>query len=202
MPFITEEIWQTLVSRLPHDATRPDSLMIAAYPVSTGFIDAQAEREVNLIIEIVRSVRNARAESKIDPARRIEALVYAENRAAMEPHRRAIETLGKVHLLEVRGPRLYDVVPPGFQLLHIDAVGVDIALRTTVDVDAEKERLEQEKESLQTRIAGLEARLSDRAFLSKAPPPVVDKERGKMADSQTRLRRIDERLAELGRMKS
>jgi valyl-tRNA synthetase len=87
MPFITEEIWQTLVARLPHDATRPDSLMIATYPIATGFTDTQAEREISLIIEIIRSIRNARAESKIDPAKRIEAHVHAKNNSAIEPHR-------------------------------------------------------------------------------------------------------------------
>jgi valyl-tRNA synthetase len=71
-----------------------------------------------------------------------------------------------------------------------------------VDVDAEKQRLEQEKESLQTRITGVEARLSDRAFLSRAPQPVVDKERGKLKDSETRLQKIEKRLAELSEMES
>ena len=83
MPFITEELWQSLVSRLPQDATRPDSLIIAPYPVSAGFIDDEAEREMSLVIEIVRSIRNARAESKIDPAKRIEAHVHAKNNSAM-----------------------------------------------------------------------------------------------------------------------
>jgi valyl-tRNA synthetase len=95
MPFITEEIWQTLVARLPHDAKRPDSLIIADYPVSAGFTDIQAEREMGLIIEIIRSIRNARAEAKIDPAKRIEVHVHAKNNSAIELHRQAIETLGQ-----------------------------------------------------------------------------------------------------------
>ena len=199
MPFITEEIWQTLVARLPHDAARPDSLMIAAYPVSAGFTDPQAEREISLIIEIIRSIRNARAESKIDPAKRIEAHVHAKNNSAIEPHRQAIETLARVQPLHILGARK-ESRNDGAQVLHVGEV--DIVLPMTVDVDAEKQRLEQEKESLQGRITGLKARLSNQTFLSRAPQPVVDKERGKMQDSQTRLQKIDERLAELSRMKS
>ena len=72
----------------------------------------------------------------------------------------------------------------------------------TVDVDAEKQRLEQEKESMQARIASLQARLSDQTFLSKAPQAIVDKERGKLQDFQTKLQKMTERLTELGRMKS
>jgi valyl-tRNA synthetase len=71
----------------------------------------------------------------------------------------------------------------------------------TVDVDAEKQRLEQEKESMQARIASLQARLNDQTFLSKAPQAIVDKERGKLQDFQTKLQKMTERLTELGRMK-
>jgi len=173
--------------------------MIATYPIATGFIDTQAEREISLIIEIIRSIRNARAESKIDPAKRIEAHVHAKNNSAIEPHRQAIETLARVQPLHILGARK-ESRNDGAQVLHVGEV--DIVLPMTVDVDAEKQRLEQEKESLQGRITGLKARLSDQTFLSRAPQPVVDKERGKMQDSQTRLQKIDERLAELSRMKS
>jgi valyl-tRNA synthetase len=71
----------------------------------------------------------------------------------------------------------------------------------TVDVDADKQRLQQEKESMEARIASLQARLSDQTFLSKAPQAVVDKERGKLQDFRTKLQKMTERLAELGRMK-
>jgi valyl-tRNA synthetase len=198
MPFITEEIWQTLVARLPQDATRPDSLIIASYPVSAGFTDLQAEREMSLIIEIIRSIRNARAEAKIDPAKRIEAHVHAKNDSAIESHRQAIETLARVQPLHILGSRT-ESRNDGAQVLHVGEV--DIVLPMTVDVDAEKQRLEQEKESLQARITGLEARLSDQTFLSKAPQAVVEKERSKLQDSQTKLQKTTERLKELGRMK-
>jgi valyl-tRNA synthetase len=78
---------------------------------------------------------------------------------------------------------------------------VDIVLPMTVDVDIEKHRLEQEKEALQARIASLEGRLIDETFLSKAPQAVVDKERAKLRDWQTKLQKTDDRLAELSRMK-
>ena len=198
MPFITEEIWQNLVARLPSDEARPDSLMIAKYPASTGFADAEAEREISLVIEIVRSIRNARAESKIDPAKRIEARIHTSNYSALESQRQAIEMLARVQPLHIMGPREGKV--EGAQVLHVGEL--DIILPVTVDVEAEKQRLEQERDSLQNRIAGLKTRLSDQAFLSKAPQQVVEKERSKLQDWQARLQKIDERLAELIRMKS
>ncbi len=198
MPFITEEIWQNLVARLPRDAARPDSLIIAEYPRSTGFADAAAEREMGLVIDIIRSIRNARAESKIDPAKRIEAHVHAGNSPAIEPHRQALEALAKLQPLHIQGPRK-ESRSDGAQVLRVGEV--EIVLPMTVDVDAETQRLEQEKGSLQARIDGLQARLGDQSFLSKAPQAVVDKERGKLQDWQMKLQKMTERLAELGRMK-
>ncbi len=180
------------------DATRPDSLIIASYPVSAGFTDTEAEREMGLIIDIIRTIRNARAEAKIDPAKRIEAHVHAKNNSAIEPHRQAIETLARVQPLHILGARK-ESGKDGAQVLHVGEV--DIVLPMTVDVDAEKQRLEQEKESMQARIASLQARLSDQTFLSKAPQAIVDKERGKLQDFQTKLQKMTERLAELARMK-
>ncbi len=195
MPFITEEIWQNLVARLPHDDARPDSLMIARYPDGAGFADVEAEREMGLVIDVIRAIRNARAESKVDPAKRIEAHVHAGKGPAIEPHRLAIEALARVqplHILDRRqGPR-----SDGAQVLHVGEV--EIVLPMTVDVDAEKARLGQERESLENRIAGLQARLNDQAFLSKAPQAVVDKERGKLQDWQAKLQKITQRLVELG----
>jgi valyl-tRNA synthetase len=103
-----------------------------------------------------------------------------------------------VQPLHILGPRK-ESRNDGAQVLHVGEV--DIVLPMTVDVDAEKQRLEQEKESLQTRITGLQARLSDQTFLSKAPPAVVEKERSKLHDWQTKLQKIGDRLAELSRMK-
>ncbi len=196
MPFITEEIWQNLVSRLPPDAGRPDSLMIAGYPAGSGYADARAEREMGLVIDIVRAIRNARAGSKIDPARRMEARLHVRNGLEMERHRRAIEALARVDPLHILGPR-EETLRDGGQVLHVGEV--EIVLPLTVDISAETARLEQERDSWQARIAGLRARLDDQAFLSRAPRAVVDKERGKLQDYERKLRQAEERLAELGR---
>ena len=195
MPFITEEIWQKLVSHLPADKARPDSLMIAAYPAATKLRDAQAEEEMSLVIDIVRSIRNARAQSKIDPSRRIEARIHASNKSAIESHRQAIETLARVQPLAIldAGQEKGD---EGAVVLLVKDVRVVLPMRA--DLDAERQRLENDKQAVEARIVGLKARLSDDAFLSKAPAPVVEKERGKLLDSQATLEKIEQRLAELG----
>ncbi|GAJ18333.1 unnamed protein product, partial [marine sediment metagenome] len=78
MPFITEELWQNLKQHLPPDWQATESIMVAAYPIADETaIDPQAERIVESIIEIIHSIRNARAQCKVESSRWIEAQIYA-----------------------------------------------------------------------------------------------------------------------------
>ena len=198
MPFITEEIWQTLVSHLPLDEARPDSIMIAPYPTARGTIDERAEEEMKTIIDIIHSIRNARAQSRIESARRIEAQIYAKDKAAIESHRRAIETLARVQPLVLLDLGSRGKNHEGAMVLVLR--DVEIVLPTMADLDAETRRLEKEKEALEGRIADLKSRLSNESFLTKAPASVVNKERMKLLDCESRLEKIDERLAQLSRI--
>ena len=195
MPFITEEIWQRLVSHLPRDEARPDSLMIAAYPTTRGVTDTQAEEEMESVIEIIHSIRNARAQSRIEPVRWIEAQIYTKNKSAIESHRQSIETLARVQPLAILDPRKERGDREGALVLVLR--NVEVILPMAVDLDAERQRLEKEKEALQAKIARLETRLSDNTFLSKAPPLIIERERGKLLESQGRLEKIKERLTQL-----
>ncbi|MCX5998761.1 MAG: class I tRNA ligase family protein, partial [Chloroflexi bacterium] len=194
-PFITEEIWQTLVAHLPEDKARPDSLMIADYPSATGFSDNRAEEEMASIIDIVRSVRNARAQSKIDPSRRIEARIHTSRKPVVESHRQAIETLARLQPLTILDPRI-EKRDEGAQVVLLK--DCEVVLPMSVDLQAEIQRLGRDRSDLQARIAGFTVRLSDTAFLSKAPAAVVEKEQAKLLDLRARLEKTEARLAELG----
>jgi valyl-tRNA synthetase len=195
MPFITEEIWQTLSGHLRWDGARPDSIMIAPYPGGRGCIDDGAEAEMALIIEIIRSIRNARAEAKVEASRWIEAQVYARDSSAVAAHRRAIEALARVQPLTVLDRRREERNPEGAAVLVLrDA---EVVLPAMTDPNAERRRLEGEKQVLGTRIADLRARLSGEAFVSKAPPAVVEKERRRLLEAEDRLQKMEERLAQL-----
>jgi len=195
MPFITEEIWQRLVSHLPQDESRPDSVTIAAYPTARGVTDTQAEEEMESVIEIIHSIRNARAQSRIEPARWIEAQICTKNKPAIESHRQSIETLARVQPLAIVDPRKERGNREGALVLVLR--NVEVILPMAVDLDAERQRLEKEKAALQAKIARLESRLRDSTFLSKAPSLIIERERGKLLDSQSRLEKIEERLTQL-----
>jgi valyl-tRNA synthetase len=196
MPFVTEELWQNLKQRLPSDWQVTDSIMLAAYPeADEKAVDPQAERVMASVIEIIHAIRNARAEHKVESKRWIEAQVYAgELTPAIVPYSPAIQTLARarpVTFLESR-----EEAPPGENVLALvlrDSEVV-IPMESMVDLEAERERLEKEVEETQIEVARLEARLKDKAFLTKAPAAVVDKERDKLTVRRDKLERLKQQL--------
>ena len=103
MPFITEEVWQTLKSELPEEGDAQfESIMLAPYPASNDRIDPAAEEEIALVQQAVRAVRNTRAQLRIPAAQRLEALVEANGqRAAIEDEADVIRALSRVEPLRI-----------------------------------------------------------------------------------------------------
>ncbi len=200
MPFVTEEIWQNVVRRLPPDAARPPSIVTAPYPEpGPALIDEAAEAEIGLVIQVVQAVRNARAELKADPRRGVEAIVDAPTQHdIVERNRTAIELLARVEPLRVYGDG--EQAPPADQarVAVLGETRVIVPMAGFVDLDAERERLGKERTDLAKLIANLEQRLANENFTSKAPAAVVEKERGRLAEYETRVAGLDERLRELG----
>ncbi|GAH50410.1 unnamed protein product, partial [marine sediment metagenome] len=97
MPFITEELWQNLKKHLPQDWQATESIMIAAYPDATGTAtDPESERIMEPVIDIIHSIRNARAQYKVESTRWIEAQIYSGKLTpAITPYSEAIQTLAR-----------------------------------------------------------------------------------------------------------
>ncbi|MCJ7522834.1 MAG: valine--tRNA ligase [Dehalococcoidia bacterium] len=199
MPFITEEIWQRLKEHQPEG--KPDSIMIAPYPTAdTGAFDDDAEREMESVIEIIRSIRNARVESKVAPAKFIEAFIAAgEARPKLEAHAPAIATLARVRPLTILDSRESgEVNRDRSKTLVLKGVEVILPLEGMIDLDDEKGRLLKEIETGKAEIGRIERLLADEKFLSKAPASVVDKERQRLSERKETLGRLEEMLAGLG----
>jgi len=196
MPFVTEELWQNLKKRLPAGWAETGSIMIAAYPAADKkAVDPQAERVMESIIEIIHAIRNARAEHKVESGRWVEAQVYAgELTPAIVAYSPAIETLAKARPVSFFESR--EEMPPGDNVLALvlKSSEVIIPMESMVDPEVERRRLEQEIAQTGAEVARLEARLKDKAFLTKAPPAVVAKERDNLNVRKDRLERLQQRL--------
>ncbi len=196
MPFITEEIWQSLKARLNEEIA--ESIMIAPYPTADeAAIDAAAEKQMELVIDVVRSIRNERAEFGVEPSKWIEALIVPHDaKSVIESQVHAIETLGRVRPLTIIGAK--DTRPDKAKTLVLSGAEVILPMAGMVDIEVERQRLETEIEENQAEITRLEARLKDEQFLSRAPAHIVSRERQRLEEYITRSERLSQRLAELG----
>ena len=199
MPFITEEIWQRLREHQPEG--RPDSIMIASYPpADAGAFDSEAEQEMESVFEIVRSIRNARVESNVDPGRFIEAVIAAgRGGPTLEKHAPAIKALARVGKLTITDSAdKVGLRQDKAKALVLKGVEVFLPLEGMIDLDAERDRIQKDFEATQAEIARIQGLLSDDSFLGKAPPAIVEKERAKLKERQDKLGRLREQLERLG----
>ncbi|MXW29173.1 MAG: valine--tRNA ligase [Chloroflexi bacterium] len=206
MPFVTEEIWQRLVAVLPPEGNLPESIMIAPYPDPKARLseeelqarrdaDAPASEEVELLIDLVRAIRNVRAELKIEPQTLLDATVATSRAAAaLETETDAIRSLARVGALRFSDA---DAGPDTVRLVVRD-VTVALNVGGSVDLETERERLRGEAAGVEKHVSGLEGRLNNAQFLDKAPVEVVERERERLESGRARLERITELLRDLG----
>ncbi len=202
MPFITEEIWGNLIKTLPAGYDVPSALIVASYPVAdTSLADSQAESDIGAVIEMVRAIRNLRAEFRIEANRNVEAIVDAPDiEKVIESESAAIIALAQVDPLIMELGSSSDGAGDGDDSvsLVLSRGTVTVPLEGVVDVDREKARLTEELQQIDSGAQRLSARLSKADFLSKAPPEVVEKERARLSGLEDRRIRVAEMLSRLG----
>jgi valyl-tRNA synthetase len=196
MPFITEAIWE----RLPHSAADPGLLIVADWPVvRPDASDTEAESQVASLIDLVRAVRNARAEAKIEPAAWLPVDVFVPEPLGptFEALKPAIERLSRAKpLLRAAG---VDTIRQGSDGgLSVIAGDIEAMVRPAVRDEAQEERdrtrLERELADAQGLLAASRARLANEAFTSRAPAAVVDGVRARTAELEELVARLAQRL--------
>ncbi|MBR0446887.1 MAG: class I tRNA ligase family protein, partial [Clostridia bacterium] len=177
MPFITEEIWQTL----PHEG---DSLMISQWPVyDEALCFPEQEKEMERIMEAIRGIRNRRAEMNVPPSKKADLYIetaFGDTFAAGVPFLQRLASAADVHIGES-----FDV--PGAVSIVTAAATVKIPMDALVDKAAELARLEREYNNVKKQLDGVLARLNNKAFTDKAPEAVVAGAREQAAAMQEKL---------------
>ena len=187
MPFITEEIWQTL----PHDGV---TLMRTAWPVYDESLHfPKEEKEMERIMDAIRAIRNRRAEMNVPPSRKAQVYVETAFGETFESGRPFFERLASAS--EVTVGQAFDV-PGSVSIVTADAT-IKIPMADLVDLQAEKARLQKEKETVQKQLDGVLARLSNEAFTSKAPEAVVNTARENAARLQEKLALLQQSMEQL-----
>jgi valyl-tRNA synthetase len=198
MPFITERLWQ----ELPHRASDPELLIVAAWP-GAGERDLAAEAQVGALVELVRAVRNARADARLEPGAWLPLDVYVERELgpALEALRPAIERLARARPLRRHLTRdalhgtagaaggLAVIAGPAEAVVGTGTAGADPAA-----AEADRARLEKELGDAERLLGAARARLGNEAFTSKAPPAIVAGARASEADLADQVMRLRDRL--------
>ncbi len=193
MPFITEEIWHAV-----YDGRPPaKSIALVSYPQSNEKeLDAGAETEMSILQDLIMSVRNLRAELKVEPKVRVPIQVFAhENdvRRSFEQNRTAIERLAAVESISFVESSLAKL--PGAR--HTARFEVHVIYEKKIDVVAERERLTKEFDKIEKEIANGQRQLSNEGFLAKAPAHVVEGLRKRAGELQVLREKTKNKLAEL-----
>ncbi|HRU51997.1 MAG TPA: class I tRNA ligase family protein, partial [Planctomycetota bacterium] len=200
MPFLTEELWQTLKNQLPeHTLGTEEACIIAPWPDATQFpTNKESLQIVELAREISAAINNIRAEQKLKPSEKIaEAYIASTNNAMLEKLQNlsiGVQKLTKVEKIYITSNM---EKPDKTASRVLSDILVYIPLAGMMDIEKEKEKLNQEIHKLQEQIARLETKLANTEYTSKAPAQVVEKDRNKLADMQKRSQQWQEQLQSL-----
>jgi len=196
MPFLTEEIWQTLAPMIGRKNT--DSIMLAAYPQPDhSKISAQAESDMQWLQDLITAVRNIRGEMNLGNARLLPVLL--QNVSATEQEQLAriaplFKALAKVESLDILA---VGDEPPLSSSSMIGQVSLFVPMKGLIDPKAEQARLQKEMDKLEKAVEMLANKLSNEGFVAKAPPAVVEVERAKLAEQQEQLGRLQVQIGQL-----
>ena len=192
-PFISEELWQKVA---PVAGRAGPSVSIAAYPVSQPErIDEPAEAHVVKLKTLVDACRNLRGEMNVSPATKLPLYVLGDSEfmKAAGPVLQALAKLNEV--------RVFDSEADWTKAAAAAPVAVvgeaRLCLFMEVDVAAEKIRLSKEVARLEGEIGKANGKLSNEAFVAKAPPAVIDQERKRVADFEANLSKMKSQLLQL-----
>ncbi|HIZ96360.1 MAG TPA: valine--tRNA ligase [Candidatus Ligilactobacillus excrementavium] len=191
MPFVTEEIWLAM----PHDGT---SLVTAAYPQEhTEFENKEAEKGMDNLIELIKAVRNIRADANAPLSSPIDIQIKTtlpETQSIFESNQDYIERFCHPESLQISA----DIKAPTLAMTAvISGAEVYIPLAGLIDLNQEVERLQKEIDKLENEVSRGEKKLSNQGFVNNAPSQVVDEEKEKLTGYKEKLSATQSRLAEV-----
>ena len=192
MPFVTEELWQAL-----HGGD-VQSIMVSKFPVTDiACEDRAAEKEMEMIMQIITSIRNIRGEMRIPPSLKLKALVCAADEAT----RKIIENgVGYILNLSNLDDLTVDVnllEPKGVATGVVGTTKIFVPLVGIVDITAEKKRLDKELAKIAKDLEQSSRKLANSDFREKAAPEVIEKEEGKRKSFQEKFAALESALKKL-----
>jgi valyl-tRNA synthetase len=191
MPFITEELWETL------SENAGGQLISSPWPdLDADLIDAEVGAEIDWVIRVISEIRAIRAEMNVPPASKASVLVSNASettKSRVAGQEGIIKRLARLDRFEI----LVGEAPKGAVQIVVDEATLVLPLANLIDLDEEKARLNREIEKLDAEVSKVDKKLANESFVARAPVEVVAEQRARREDS---LRVREQLMAALGRL--
>ena len=195
MPFITEEIWQSIPRS--KDA-KGESIMVQPWPhIQKKMISAGDEREMKSLIDLISAIRNIRAAWNIEPKLEVRVLIRVHGKAEealISDNEEFIRRLSRLSGLEVGKV----AKPKNSAAAVVGSFEVYVPLEGLIDLEKEKIRLKKEEERISGEVNAISARLKDKNFTGKAPKDVVEKQKTRMGELKIQIEKLKDNLKNIG----
>lgn len=191
MPFITEEIWQ----HLPHEG---ETITLAEWPkYDSALENAGAVAEMNLLMDVIRAVRNIRAEVNVPMSKKVELIIKAADEETLGIISRNDNYIGRFCNTSSFEAGLSPQTPDKVMSAVVTGAELLLPLAGLIDIEQEIIRLEKEVQTLNSEVERVEKKLGNQGFVAKAPAKVIEEERAKQADYSAKREKVLARIAEL-----
>lgn len=182
MPFITEELWQQIGERKDGEA-----VMLSPWPKSSSY-DGQIVSEAQQIFEVISQIRNIRASKGLSPKLPLNLYIHTKTQSLYTRFDEIIKKLATISAIDFDDPEGNAVS------FVVKADKIYIPLEEEIDLEQEKEDLTKELEYTKGFLNSVSKKLANERFVSNAPEAVVEKEKKKMADAQSKMKALEESL--------
>ena len=190
IPFITEEIWQSL----PHEGT---ALMLERYPAYQAELSfPEDEQNFEMVMTAIKAVRARRSEMNVPPSRKAHLIIVTDKKAAFEAGVSYIKKLAYASEVSVT-----DKAPEnteGMVSVVTDNARMFMPMAELVDLEKERARIQKELQNAEKQLAGQNAKLANENFVTRAPEAVVNVEREKKAKLEALIENLRISLSQLG----
>ena len=200
MPFLTEEIWQTVS---PLAGQTGESIMLAPWPArQPDRTDAESEAEIEWLKQIIVGIRTIRSESNIPPATELPVFVVNARELDRERFSRNEAYLGRLAKVSRITVLSGEEAPSASLMALCGDLEIRVPMAGVIDIEAELKRLDKEIERQQKEVAKLEGKLSNKAFTERAPADIVEAEKQKKAQAEMALTTLSRQRTQIEELRS
>jgi len=196
MPFITEEIWQSISDKLEVPG---ETIMLQPWPeIDPALADHEADDTVEWLKDVITALRTIRAEANIGPSKTLNVLIdnaNSDDEARLAANLQALCKLAKLDEVTIRAGA--DPLPPSLSTL-CRQMEIHVPMDGVIDIEAEKTRLSKERDRAAAEVDRLRQKLTNAKFTERAPADVVAAERAKLEAAEDTLNKTDGQIERLG----